>query len=78
MKARNSMSDRLRLTYQIYLEPVLATACMKMASEGKTKTRSKYIRYAVIRALIADGYPLAEVSEKFKPFIDKELKKHVS
>ena len=73
MKARNSMSDLLRMDYKIYLEPLLSRACDLMASKIGCRTRSKYIRYAVIRSLIQDGYPLDKVSDKFKPFIDREL-----
>jgi len=35
-------------------------------------TRSKYIRYAVIRALIQDGYPLDKITDKFQKFYAKE------
>jgi len=58
----------MREKYPVYLEPVLASAAEHIASKSKIRTRSKYIRYAVIRALIADGYPLKEVSSKFNDF----------
>ena len=61
-------SDLIRSDYKIYLEPVLASACEHQASKTKCRTRSKYIRYAVIRALIQDGYPLNRVSKKFDLF----------
>ena len=46
--------------YGIYIENI--------ASKTAIKTRSKYIRYAVIRALIADGYPLKDITDKFNAF----------
>ena len=60
-------SDKLRNDYKIYLEPLLATAC---DAQGKTMkiTRSKYIRYCIIRCLIKDGFPLNKISDKFNPF----------
>ena len=76
MIARKSMTDRFRLDYKIFLEPVLATGAAHMAGEIGCRTRSKYIRYAVIRALIQDGYPLGSVSEKFNKFI--ELQKGIT
>ena len=50
----------LRECYNGYMEPVLLKAAMH---QGKKIciTRSKYIRYAVINQLIADGYPLKEI-----------------
>jgi len=64
----STWSDKGRVDYRVYMEPILARAASHMTSKSTCKTRSKYIRYAVIRALIADGYPLAEVSKKFEPF----------
>ena len=66
MKA--NFSDILRTDFKIYLEPVLATGCSHIAEKIGCKTRSKYIRYAVIRALIQDGYPLCQLSNKFNAF----------
>lgn len=67
-------SDVLRKDYKAYMEPVLLTACDHMAKKIGTNTRSRYIRYAVIRALIVDGYPLDRVSGKFDKFY-KSLEK---
>lgn len=78
MKTRNSMSDCLRMDYKIHIEPLLARACNLMAEKIGCRTRSKYIRYAIIRALIQDKYPLEKVSQKFNPFIDNELKRGIS
>jgi hypothetical protein len=64
----SNFSDISRKDFKIYLEPVLATACDHQAGKVGCKTRSKYIRYAVIRALIQDGYPLDKVSDKFLDF----------
>jgi hypothetical protein len=61
-------SDLIRNDYKIYLEPILSTACDHQAKIERCKTRSKYIRYAIIRALIQDGYPLKEISNKFDAF----------
>ena len=60
-------SDKIRNDYKIYLEPLLSTACNH---EGKKIgiTRSKYIRYCVIRCLIKDGYPLNKITNKFNKF----------
>ena len=66
MKAK--WSDKIRVDYKGYMEPLLLTACEHQAEKCGAKTRSKYIRYAVIRALIEDGYPLDKLSSKFKPF----------
>ena len=69
MNARNSMSDLLRMDYKVFLEPVLSRACDLMAAKIGCRTRSKYMRYAIIRALIQDGYPLNKVSKKFAKLI---------
>lgn len=61
-------SDILRTDFKIYLEPVLASACDHQALKEGCRTRSKYIRFAIIRALIQDGFPLKEVSKKFDIF----------
>lgn len=68
MRKKPNFSTVLRKDYKIFLEPLLATACGHMALKIGCRTRSKYIRYAVIRALISDGYPLKEVSNKFDTF----------
>ena len=68
-------SDIIRNDYKIYLEPILATRAFEMAQKIGCKTRSKYIRYAVIRALIADG---VELSDKFNSFINRELRKGIT
>jgi len=39
-----------------------------MSDKCGARTMSKYIRYAVIRALIADGYPLSAITSKFNAF----------
>jgi len=64
-------SDRLRCDYKVYLEPILATGCEFQGDKLKI-TRSKYIRYAIIRALINDGYPLNKMTDKFQKFYHKE------
>jgi len=61
-------SDKIRVDYKGYMEPLLLAACEHQAKKCGANTRSKYIRYAVIRALIKDGYPLKEVSNKFDYF----------
>lgn len=58
-------SDLLRNDYKIYLEPVLALLANDAALKVGAKTRSKYIRYALINQLITDGYKLPK---KFDPF----------
>jgi len=60
--------DKTRVDYKGYMEPLLLTACEHQAKICGAKTRSKYIRYAVIRALIQDGYPLDKISNKFEQF----------
>jgi len=66
---RIETSDKLRCDYKIYLEPILSTGCQQQGIKLKI-TRSKYIRYAVIRALIEDGYPLNKISNKFDKFYE--------
>lgn len=61
-------SDKFRIEYKGYMEPLLLTACEHQAGKCGAVTRSKYIRYAVIRSLIKDGYPLDEYSKKFDLF----------
>jgi len=68
VKKNPCFSDVLRKNYKVFLEPLLASACDHMALKIGCRTRSKYIRYAVIRALISDGYPLKNVSDKFGSF----------
>lgn len=65
MKARNSMSDGIRFTYNVFLEPLIATAALGVAKKNGI-TRSKYIRDSVIEKLIRDGYPLSKVSNNIK------------
>ncbi len=60
---------KFRNDYKIYLEPLLATAC-QFEGEKRKISRSKYIRYAVIRSLILDGYPLKNFTDKFDKFIN--------
>jgi len=60
-------TDSLRCDYKIYLEPILATGCQYQGNRLQI-TRSKYVRYAVIRALIEDDYPLNKLSKKFDKF----------
>ena len=60
-------SDKTRKDYKIYLEPLLATGCEHIGKQ-KGITRSKYIRYCVIRCLINDGYPLDKITDKFTLF----------
>jgi hypothetical protein len=59
-------SDKIRKDYRVYLEPVLATAAAHQAGKVGVKTLSRYIRRAVVLALKFDGYPLDQVTEKFK------------
>jgi len=66
-----SFNDRIRVDYKGYMEPLLLTGCSHQAKKVGCKTRSKYIRYAVIRALIQDGYPLNKLSHKYDPFYRK-------
>ena len=73
MKAK--WSDKIRVLYNGYMEPILLTACEHQSEKIGSKTRSKYIRYAVIRALIEDGYPLKEVSKKFDKFYSEAKSK---
>lgn len=58
-------SDKLRVEYKGYMKPLLLTACQHQANKYGAKTRSKYIRYDVIRSLIEDGYPLRNFTTKF-------------
>jgi len=60
-------SDKFRQDYKIYLEPLLASACLAEGAKLKI-TRSKYIRYCIIRGLIKDGYPLNKITHKFDKF----------
>jgi len=59
------VSDIIRKDYRVYLEPVLATACVHQAKKIGVRTMSRYIRRAVVMALKADGYPLDSVTRKF-------------
>lgn len=69
MKAK--LSDKIRCDYKVYLEPILAFGCKHQGEKLKI-SRSKYIRYAVIRALIQDGFPLNKITGKFQKFYLKE------
>jgi hypothetical protein len=60
-------SDKIRVSYNGFMEPCLLTACKHQGSKLKI-SRSKYIRYAVIKKLIEDGYPLNHISNKFNMF----------
>jgi hypothetical protein len=61
------LSDKIRNDYKIYLEPILANASEHQGLKLGI-SRSKYIRYAVIRSLIIDGYPLNKITDKFDKF----------
>lgn len=74
MKA--NYSDIIRVKYQVYLEPVLATEASHYSKKVGSKTMSKYIRYAVIMQLLRDGCPLGSLSNKFNKFID--LHRHIT
>ena len=65
MKA--SYSDIARVDYKGYMEPLLLTACNHEAGKMGI-TRSKFIRYAVIRLLVEKGYPLKRITSKFNAF----------
>lgn len=65
MKA--NFTDKFRVDYKGYMEPVLLTACNHVA-EKMGITRSKLIRYAVIKLLIEKEYPLNRISNKFNVF----------
>lgn len=69
-------SDAIRKDYRVYLEPVLATACVHQAKKVGVRTMSRYIRRAVVLMLKTDGYPLDSVTDKFKKV--KPLYKGVS
>lgn len=60
-------SDKYREQFKVFLEPILATAC---SHEGKKLklSRSKFIRYAVIKLLIEKDYPLKDITNKFNDF----------
>jgi hypothetical protein len=70
-----SWSDKITKDYRVYLEPILATACLHQSKKCGLRTMSKYIRRAVIRSLKDDGYPLDIVSSKFSKinFLDKGI-----
>lgn len=68
LKVKANFSDKIRVDFRVYLEPVLATASKHQASKTKCRTMSKYIRYAVINQLIQDGYPLKSITSKFNAF----------
>jgi hypothetical protein len=63
----NNFSDLFRKDYKGYMEPLLLTACDHEANKLGI-TRSKFIRYAVIKLLIEKEYPLKSISNKFNAF----------
>jgi len=63
-----NFSDKNCNLYQVYLEPVLATAASHQASKSKLRTRSKWLREAAIEKLIREDYPLKTMSSKFNEF----------
>jgi hypothetical protein len=68
-------SNLIRSDYTVYIEPELATRSQEAAQKIGCRTRSKFIRYAVINQLVREGFQL---SDKFKPFADKILNKGVT
>lgn len=60
------IGDRHRRDFRVYLEPVLAKAASNMAPKVGVRTMSRYIRRAVVMALLADGYPLNMMTNKFR------------
>ena len=62
-----NFSDISRKDYKGYMEPLLLTAC-DLEAEKLGITRSKFIRYAVIKLLIEKKYPLSTISNKFNAF----------
>jgi hypothetical protein len=60
----------LRRQVNIFLEPLLIKACELEANEIGCRTRSKFIRYSIINNLLLLKYPLIEVSEKYKPYLN--------
>ena len=71
MIARKSMTDKVRMDFRVYMEPVLGVACEWGARKVNCRSVSRYIRRAVIIQAVRDGYPLADVSEKLKPLANK-------
>lgn len=64
---KSNYSDLFRRDYKGYMEPILLTACNHVAGKMGI-TRSKLIRYAVIKMLIEKEYPLNRISNKFNAF----------
>lgn len=60
-------SDKIRIEYGVYLEPILSTAS-KHEGEKCGLSRSEYIRQALIEKLIRDDYPLSSITGKFNEF----------
>jgi len=60
------MSDKIRKDYRVYMEPVLASACKEQAVKIGIRTMSRYVRRAVVLTLKSDGYPLDEVTKRFR------------
>jgi len=65
MKA--NFSDKFRVDYKGYAEPILLHACNHEANKMGI-TRSKFIRYAIIKLLIEKNFPLKKLSNKFNDF----------
>ena len=69
-------NSSIRVDYKGYMEPLLLTACEFEADKIGCKTRSKFIRYAVIKCLIEMDYPLNKYTNKFNKFYNKFNKLH--
>jgi hypothetical protein len=59
-------SDKIRVRFQVFLEPLLFMASGHQAGKTALQTASKYIRAAVIEKLERDGYPLLVVGPNIK------------
>jgi hypothetical protein len=64
-------SDKIRVDYKGYMEPLLLAACEHEANNMGLSSRSKFIRYAVIKCLIEMKYPLNKYTNKFNKFYNK-------
>ena len=58
--------DRGRLAHKVYLEDCLWKGACHQAAKLGLRTGSRYLRRAVVYMLKSDGYPLDEVTGKFK------------
>jgi len=65
------LESNLRRQINIFIEPILIKACETQAIKIGCKTRSKFIRYSIINNLLLLNYPLVNISEKYKPFLEK-------